>query len=119
MPDLQNNYCRVCNRGPEASDVRNRFTWSSVYELPVGRKQRYFSDVSGVVDRLVSGWQVGSIISIQSGQPLTATLPFDNPNVGEGAETAQCSSQPQQWPQNYLGIFRHLGLRHTSAVYLR
>jgi len=105
VPDLQNNYCRICNRGPTASDVRNRFTLSSVYELPVGRKQHYLSNVTGVTDKLVSGWQVGGIVSIQSGAPLTVTLAFDNPNVGEGTKLPNVLRNPNNGPKTIAEYF--------------
>jgi Carboxypeptidase regulatory-like domain len=117
VPDLQNNYCRVCNRGPTASDVRHRFTWSSVYELPIGRKGRYLSDVTGVADKLISGWQVGSIISIQTGQPLTATLAFDNPNVGEGTKLPDVVHNPNHGPKTIAEYF-DTGAFATPAPYV-
>ena len=43
-------------------DQTHRFVFNSIYDLPVGRGRRYLSDTNGVVDRLVGGWTVGSIV---------------------------------------------------------
>jgi hypothetical protein len=116
VPDLQNNYCRACNYGPTPTDVRHRFTWSSVYELPFGHQRRYLSGINGVTDRVISGWQVGTIISIQTGQPLTATLPFDNPNVGEGAKLPNMIRNPNHGPKT-ISTYFDTGAFTTPAPY--
>jgi Carboxypeptidase regulatory-like domain len=105
VPDLQDNSCRRCNRGPIATDVRHRFTLSSVYELPIGSQKRFLSGSSGVIGTLVSGWQVGGIVTVQTGQPLTATLGFDNPNVGEGAKLPNVIHNPNNGPKTISEYF--------------
>jgi hypothetical protein len=64
--------------GPSDFDARNHFTFSGVYDLPFSR------------NRLVSGWRLGTIAQLQSGNPLNITAggPFNsvkttsNPNPG-------------------------------------
>ncbi len=62
------------NMGAEYSlsgyDSRQRLTVSYVYQLPFGRKQRFASNVSGVVDKLVSGWGVNGVTTFQEGNPM-------------------------------------------------
>ncbi len=105
VPDLQDNNNRRANRGLWAADTRQRFTLSSVYELPFGNKKRFFSGGNGVVEKVVSGWQFGAIFTYQSGQPLTVTLPFDNPNVGEGAKLPNLLHDPNQGPKTVDQFF--------------
>jgi hypothetical protein len=99
VPDLQDNNNRRANRGLWSADARHRFTLSGVYELPFGRKQAFLGDTHGVVGKLISGWQVATIVTVQSGQPVTATLPFDNPNVGEGAKLPDLVHNPNNGPK--------------------
>jgi hypothetical protein len=99
VPDLQDNNNRRANRGLWSADARNRFTLSGVYEFPIGNRQRFLSDTHGVVGKIISGWQIATIITVQSGQPLTATLPFDNPNVGEGAKLPDLVHNPNDGPK--------------------
>jgi hypothetical protein len=112
VPDLQDNNNRRANRGLTASDTRDRFTLSSVYELPFGRGRSYLSDAHGVVGNIVSGWQMGAIATFQTGQPLTATLPFDNSNTGEGAKLPDIVGNPNSGPKTINEFF------NTSAFAL-
>jgi hypothetical protein len=105
VPDLQNNYDRRANRGLWSADVRHRFTFSSVYELPIGRGKAFMKDAEGFTNAIVSGWQLGGILTLQTGQPLTVTLPFDNPNVGEGAKLPDLIGNPNNGPKTVDKFF--------------
>jgi hypothetical protein len=105
VPDLQDTRNRRANRGLWSADTRHRFTLSVLYELPFGRDKRFASDASGVLGVIVSGWQLGGIATIQTGQPLTVTLPFDNPNVGEGAKLPNLVGDPNNGPQTVEKFF--------------
>lgn len=99
VPDLQDNYNRRANRGLSATDTRHRFTLSALYELPFGAKKRYLSATNPAIGKVLSGWQVAGIATFQTGQPLTATLAFDNPNVGEGAKLPNLIGNPNDGPK--------------------
>lgn len=98
-PDLQDNLNRKANRGLWGADVRHRFTISSVYELPIGKGKLLFGNVAGVAEKIISGWEVAGIGTFQTGQPLTVTLSFDNPNVGEGAKLPNLLHNPNDGPK--------------------
>ncbi len=115
VPDLQDNNNRRANRGLTASDTRHRFTLSSVYELPFGSHRRYLSDVTGVVGKIVSGWQMSGILTLQSGQPFTATLALDNPNVGEGAKLPNLVGNPNNGPKTVNQFFNTSAFALPSA----
>ncbi|MBI4850715.1 MAG: TonB-dependent receptor [Acidobacteria bacterium] len=53
------------NRGRSDFDRRNRFVLSGVYDLPK------FNVQSKLVGKVVNGWQVSSILTLQSGLPFT------------------------------------------------
>jgi len=57
--------------GPSADDVPNVLTIGEVYTLPFGPGMRFLGNATGVVDKLVSHWQVSFIASYQTGRPLT------------------------------------------------
>ena len=58
---------RRADRGPSEFDVRHRFTFSSIWDLPL------FSGASPVVRNVFGGWQLNSIINLQSGRPFTVS----------------------------------------------
>ena len=51
-------------------DRPQRFVFSGSYELPFGKGKALMSSANGFVDRLVAGWQLNTIYSLQSGAPV-------------------------------------------------
>ena len=51
-------------------DRPNRFTFSAVYLLPVGRGQAFGSNMNRWFDAVVGGWQLNGTYEWQSGEPL-------------------------------------------------
>ena len=86
-------------RGLDQNDQRNRFTLSWLYALPVGKGQRFWSGGSAVASKIVSGWQLGGIVTAASGQPLTPILTFDNPNVGAQIALPDVVGNPNNGPK--------------------
>jgi hypothetical protein len=56
----------------DAFDVTHRGTISAMYDLPLGRGQRFVSH-SGVLNLLVEGFQFNVIMTAESGRPLGVT----------------------------------------------
>jgi len=52
------------------ADAPHRINLSGVWDLPFGRGKKLLADAGGFVDRVVGGWQVSGIWSLQSGFPL-------------------------------------------------
>jgi hypothetical protein len=69
----QDNYNLKAERGLSDFDVRQRFVLSSTWELPFGAGRRWLKQ--GAAAPLLGQWQVASILTLQSGQPMTAILP--------------------------------------------
>jgi len=53
-----------------ASDPQHRFVGAATIEIPVGRGRKYGSDMSGVLDTILGGWQISGIYTYYSGVPL-------------------------------------------------
>jgi len=73
---------KVLDKGNGDYDVRNRFVASYVYDLPIGRGKRYLPGASGVLNKLVSGWQATGITTFSTGQWQSVTLPADWQDFG-------------------------------------
>lgn len=52
-------------------DIRNVFHLSGSYELPFGKGKKLMADASGITEKLVGGWSVQWIATLQDGQPIT------------------------------------------------
>jgi len=92
-------------RGLAQGDQRNRFTLSSLYVLPVGKGQHFWSGASGATGKIVSGWQLGGIAVVASGQPLTPYLTYDNPNVGAPIALPNSVSNPNNGTKTIYEYF--------------
>jgi hypothetical protein len=63
----------TADRSLMSFDVPQRFVASYVADLPFGRGHHWLPNVSGVPDKLISGWAVNGITTFQSGFPLVMT----------------------------------------------
>ncbi len=54
-------------------DSPHRFSFSGMYSLPFGKGKSFLSNANGVVDRIVSGWQLGGVFGLQAGFPIAFT----------------------------------------------
>jgi hypothetical protein len=80
----QNDNDPSAERGPTVNDVRHRFTFSSLYELPFGNGRRWLSHSNAFVNGILGGWQFDAIASFQTGFPITPQSGVDTGNVGTG-----------------------------------
>jgi hypothetical protein len=60
-------------RGNSDTDVRHRFTFSDVYDLPIGRNRRYWQNIPKALDLVIGGFQLNNIVSLQSGPVYNVT----------------------------------------------
>ncbi len=77
----QNSYCRQCERALSGFDVAHRFVTSGLWTLPIGKGQKV--DIQNrALNVVAGGWQLGSILTLQTGFPVTVTEGLDNSNTG-------------------------------------
>ncbi|MCX6594649.1 MAG: TonB-dependent receptor [Acidobacteria bacterium] len=79
----QNSYCMRCERGLSTFDTRHRAVTSILYDLPVG-KGKAWNISNSFANAVIGGWQLGSIITMSTGFPLTVTSGRDQSNTGAG-----------------------------------
>jgi hypothetical protein len=60
-------------RASSDTDVRHRFTFANVWDLPLGRGRRFGSDMNKALDAAVGGWQYNNIVTWQSGPVFNVT----------------------------------------------
>lgn len=56
-------------------DIRNVFHFSGSYDLPFGHGKHFASNAAGLTEKLIGGWSVNTIITLQDGQPITLSCP--------------------------------------------
>jgi len=108
----ENSYDRRAEKAVSELDTPQSLAVSFFYELPVGHGKRFLNS-TGALDRVISGWNVSSILTYSSGQPTAvfsncgATaggVLFGGCNItGAGARVNIVSGVPQT---NYSGSFQ-------------
>ena len=87
--NIQDPYQMRTNRSVDDVDVPLIFTFSSVYELPLGKGKAFGN--SGPEAKVLGGWQVNGILATRNGQPYTPHINFDNANANGGSERPNVS----------------------------
>jgi hypothetical protein len=68
--------------GIGANDATHRFVLATIIDLPVGRGRWIGRDMNRVLDAVVGGWTISTIITRQSGQPLA--IGMQTPRLADG-----------------------------------
>ena len=68
----QDNYDLKAERGVSDFDIRQRFVFSGNWEFPFGSGRQWMR--GGAAARVFGHWDLSNILTLQSGQPLTAIL---------------------------------------------
>jgi hypothetical protein len=85
----QDNYNLRAERGNSDFDIRHRLSWSFTYELPV---------LHSVPQVLGVGWQVGGILTLQTGQPFSVLTGSGNSGTGLGNDRPDLIGDPNAGP---------------------
>jgi outer membrane receptor protein involved in Fe transport len=81
---VTNSLDRRADRGDVYATRRHRFLNTLVYELPFGKNRQFMSNANRAVDMVLGGWQISSILTLQSGPFLTPTFSGGDPSGTNG-----------------------------------
>jgi Carboxypeptidase regulatory-like domain len=128
-PGLVSNPLNLAaDKGLATYDVRHVGVVNVVYQLPFGRGQTFGSGFDGWRSGVISGWAVSSIITVQSGFPITPQLSYNPSNNGDTRNPVRpfvnpnftgslVTGNPNQWfnpaafiaPPSQSGFYGNLG----------
>lgn len=77
---VTNSYNRAGDRGDIYAFRRHRALLNLVYELPFGKGRQFMSKANRLTDTVLGGWQISSIVALQSGPFLTPTVSVGDPS---------------------------------------
>ena len=80
--------------GLSTFDARNSAVIYASYELPFGHGKAFLSGLGGWQSKLLSGWTLNGITTLQSGFPLTPELSFNPSNNGDTRNPVRPSLNP-------------------------
>jgi hypothetical protein len=78
VANVQNVYDLKNERGPSSFDVKINNVTSVVYQLPFGKGRQYLNAIPGALNAVFGNWQITSILSLNTGEPLNV---FFTPNA--------------------------------------
>jgi hypothetical protein len=114
------------SRGLSSFDFRRNLTNSLLYQLPFGKGQKYLANSRGA-DLVVGGWQVGSIVTLVSGfpvSPVCGTGAVQNgdgscysDNLGSNPNLERGKQDPRRWFDTSVFVNRlpNSGFRFGNA----
>jgi hypothetical protein len=73
-------------------DVPQRFVLSFDYQLPLGRNRAFGKNMNKILDGVIGGWELSSIVTASSGRPL-AIVQADN-NLWQGDQRPNLIGDP-------------------------
>jgi hypothetical protein len=103
---IRNNRDLSIERSISAHHIPHSLVASAVYDLPFGRGRQFGSAMPRVLDYLAGGWQISSIVRLQSGLPVRMTAPStisaygfgtQLPNVTSGPDVSLSERSPEHW----------------------
>ena len=125
---VSNPYNLAADKGLATFDARHIGVVNVIYALPFGRGQAYASSMEGWSSHLVSGWSLSSIITAQTGFPVTPQLSYNPSNNGDTRNPVRpflnptftgsvVTGNPNQWfnpnafiaPPSVIGFYGNVG----------
>lgn len=86
-------------------DQTHRFNFNAIYDLPFGKGKSFFNKANGLVDRLLGGWRLGSIVTVGSGAPSTIVDDRFTLSLNSGRQTPNSPLSGADI-RSLIGIFR-------------
>jgi len=77
----QNIHDLAAEKGPSSFDVKLNNVTSVVYQLPFGKGRQFGANMNPVVDAFVGGWELTSINTAHTGQPIDVTYGATGANI--------------------------------------
>jgi len=94
--NVQNNYNIRGERSLALYDTPHRAVISYIVDLPFGKGQPIGRNVTGITDKLVSGWGFNGVTTFQSGAPLPISVAVNTSNSFGGGQRPNRTGLPAE-----------------------
>jgi hypothetical protein len=98
-PTSLNRFNRNLDKGPASFSLLHQFSTNFSYQLPFGNGKAFGSGATGLVEKLIGGWQWNSIFTVNSGFPIT---PQVGSNRSGSGDTGRTPDRPN-WNPDFKG----------------
>jgi hypothetical protein len=79
----QNAYDRRANFGPACFDAKHNGSIGGLYNLPVGKGNKFGAGMGRAFDLILGGWGIGYFLNAHSGFPVSINAPAAQTNTGQ------------------------------------
>jgi hypothetical protein len=100
---VSNPHNLSADKGLATYNATNVAVLNALYTLPFGHGQMFGSGTEGWASQLISGWSLASIVTLQSGFPLTPQLSYNPSNNGDTRNPVRPFLNPNFIGQSVLG----------------
>jgi outer membrane receptor protein involved in Fe transport len=100
-------------KGRDSNIRQQQIIVYGLYELPFGRNKPFLSDANGVVNQIVSGWQISPVLNFSSGLPFTLSYSSCNASI-PGSAPCMVNGNPSSFQKHVTG-FPGNNLRYFDA----
>ncbi len=87
---LSQQYNPMADYGPSNWDITHRFVGILSYELPK------FNSSNLIVRETLGGWQLNTVVNLQTGTPINVTLNYNSANMSQGTQRPSYVHKPKQ-----------------------
>lgn len=110
------------NRGPSPYDLRHVFRTFVTYDLPFG-PGKMFDAHNGFINRVIGGWTLGTIVTVQTGRPFKLLSGYDTfnysnafwPDATDSGVVLNGISRSQL--QNQVGVYNGPNSSEPTTVF--
>ncbi len=115
--NIQNPRNLSADYGPSNFNYKHRFTLSTVVEMPFGHGRKFLGNAGGFENALVGGWQLTSIVTVQSGAPFSVSLSTPTANTGTFTRPNRVCDGNLPSDQQSLNAFYNVSCFVNPALY--
>ncbi len=83
---VQNWYDLRSERSVTLYDAPHRAVISFIYDLPFGKGQKFMTGANGAAGKILAGWGINGVTSLQSGNPLNMSMAVNTSNSQGGGQ---------------------------------
>jgi hypothetical protein len=91
----ENAYDYALERSFSPFDVTHRFIGYGTWDIPLGKGKALLNH-GGIVNQVAGGWQLNTIVTLETGTPFTVTAPDNSQTGGNHQSRANCTGDPYQ-----------------------
>jgi hypothetical protein len=93
-PPIRNWYDLSAEKSLDGNDIPQSLVVNYIYQLPVGHGKHFASNLHGIGDAVLGGWQVSGITTVKSGFPLQIITGTNNSNSFGGNQHPNIVGDP-------------------------